>query len=292
MIDVIDPGPLTTIQDAGRPRLSHLGIAVGGAADPLAYAFANRLVGNQSSEAALEMTLKGGKFRFVEDTVFALTGADLRSKLDGVDVPLWRSVQARAGQELHCGVSAGGARAYLAVRGGFDDKTVMGSRSVLIAAGLGQKLRKDERLRCARSEGGEGRYVIEPPSFDGEISVLPGPAWSEALLGEFTVTDHANRSGIRLQGPSIVPPRAGESTSEGVIWGTIQAPGSGQLVILMNEQATTGGYPVVAWVIAADRYRLAQLRPREAITFRRTDIARARAALREQQLWITRGTRD
>src|SRR5580658_5950501 len=113
MFSVINPGFLTTIQDLGRFGHAHRGISASGAADALALRAGNLLVGNAENAPALEMTLSGGTFAFEEATVIALTGSDFDAGL-----PLWTAVEVKAGETVRCGATLGGARCYLAVRGG------------------------------------------------------------------------------------------------------------------------------------------------------------------------------
>ncbi len=75
-LHVISPGPLTTVQDAGRTGYAARGFRTCGAADGYAMRTANLLAGNPQAAGAavLEMTLQGGKYQFDGDTVFALAG--------------------------------------------------------------------------------------------------------------------------------------------------------------------------------------------------------------------------
>lgn len=291
MLEVIDPGLLASVQDAGRPQLAHLGISVGGAADPVSYRVGNLLVGNWRGEAAIEMTLKGGAFRFTTDAVFALTGADFGATLDDVAVPGWRTLRARAGQRLRLGATRGGARAYLCARGGIDVPEILGSRSAHLASGLGGRaLAAGDRLPLGEAAAWETTLVATDPleGEEGPIRVIAGPAWDRLPSGALTVTERSNRSGLRLAGGAATPFDGKEPVSEGVVWGTIQLPASGEPIVLMNEQATTGGYPVAAVVIRADLARLGRLKPRDRISFAAVTIPEAMEALCERERRIAR----
>ena len=133
-VEVVSPGLLTTVQDRGRPGLAHLGVPPSGAADPVAYELGNRLVGNPPGAAALEATLDGPVLRFDVPTTIALTGAT--------------SQEVRTVEVLEVGRCVGGARTYVAVRGGLDVEPTLGSRSTDLLTGLGPApLRTGDRLR-------------------------------------------------------------------------------------------------------------------------------------------------
>ena len=116
-LHVISPGPLTTVQDAGRTGYAARGFRTCGAADGYAMRTANLLAGNPQAAGAavLEMTLQGGKYQFDGDAVFALAGADMPAALDGRPVPAYTPLLARAGQVLAIGAARSGLRGYLAV---------------------------------------------------------------------------------------------------------------------------------------------------------------------------------
>ena len=290
MLEVLEPGPLTTVQNAGRFRASHLGISAGGAADPVSWQIGNRLVGNASAEAALEMTLKGGTFRFLKNTSFALTGSECSSLLDGKPVACWRTWAAQAGQELRVGMSREGARAYLTVHGGF----------LLPQSLMGQKLMRGDKLPFGSAETPVPLLQCSyrfPWTPNVELRALRGVDWEcfpETLRAEFAkasfeVSPYSNRNGIRLKGQLAAGTGPGERITEGVLWGTVQLPPSGEPMILMNDQQTTGGYPQLAQVIQADRALLGQLKPGQRVKFIFVDVDDALEALREQARLIDTG---
>ncbi|HSC00916.1 MAG TPA: biotin-dependent carboxyltransferase family protein, partial [Burkholderiaceae bacterium] len=134
---ILRPGVLTTVQDRGRPGLQHLGIVLGGAMDPVAYEFANALVGNEAGEAALEITLLGPQIGFEDDALVALCGAQFDATVDGQALPRDRPVLLRAGSTLATGRARHGCRGYLAVAGGLALEPVLGSRSTYLPAAFG-----------------------------------------------------------------------------------------------------------------------------------------------------------
>lgn len=300
-IRVQAPGFLTTVQDLGRPGHAASGVSASGAADPIALAIGNRLVGNELHAAALEMTMVGGAFRFEEDSVVALAGADSRAHLDGRPVSPWRAVAVAAGELLECTALTGGARSYLCIRGGISVPLVFGSASTHVMTCLGgffgRALRAGDRVGLGvAAPRAPAPGAVDPSSIPGyrrddPFRVTSGPqsSWfderASSLLREsaWTVTEACDRMGIRLAGERIHPIVPREMATEGVALGAIQIPPDGAPIVLFVEHQTTGGYPKIANVIAADLPRLGGLRPRDVVTFRSVALTEARALLRAQR---------
>lgn len=295
------PGFLTTVQDLGRPGYAASGVSASGAADPVALTIGNRLVGNEARAAALEMTIVGGAFRFEDDGVVALTGADPGARLGDRPAAPWRAVTVRAGETLTCTALRGGARAYLCIRGGISVPLVLGSASTHLLTALGgfagRALRAGDRVPLGTAgTRAPVRDPIDPSEIPGyrpgdPFRVTPGPqaSWFDghatSILydSEWRVAEACDRMGIRLEGGRIhmIGPR--ELVTEGVALGAIQVPPAGAPIVLFVEHQTTGGYPKIANVIAADLARLGTLRPRDSLRFAPVSLTEARALLRAQQ---------
>jgi len=302
LAEVLHPGLLSSVQDLGRPGLAHLGVGTGGAADPVSLRFANLLVGNPQGLAAIEMTLRGCILRFVANAVVALTGAELRGHLDSRALPAWQPVAVRPGQVLELGAMHTGARAYLSVRGGIAVPSALGSASTHIAAGFGglggRGLRGGDVLHTGHTPMTSHRraHVLTAEQREallaaGSLRVLPGAhaarsgagALAALTSGTFTVSSRSDRAGVRLAGESVAEATATLLT-EGVPIGAVQIPPDGQPIVMLADHPTTGGYPQLATVIAADLHRLGQLRPGQAVRFtlvERPEASRALAELEE-----------
>jgi antagonist of KipI len=301
-IHVKSPGLLSTIQDAGRFGYAHLGISPAGAADGMALRIANRLVGNDENTAALEMTLIGAALEFDESCVVALAGGECDCRLGNAAVPMWKAVRVAAGEVLTCGPVKSGARVYLAVQGGFDVPLILGSASTNLDGHFGgadgRSLRKGDLLsvinRPAQSpmELKAGAKQRLYPA--GALRVTRGPQkeWVGAETFEglsfssYRVSEDSNRSGLRLKGEQLKPREESQLITEGVALGSVQVPPDGQPIILFVDQQTTGGYPKIANVIAADMHRVGQLRPRDEVRFEEVTIPEAIRLLREQEEWL------
>jgi antagonist of KipI len=304
MIHVLSAGLFTTVQDLGRYHLGPLGMPAAGAADPIALRLANRLAGNDEGAAALEMTLTGGTFMFRFGAVAALAGSDFTAALDGVHVPPWTSRRIAPGQTLTVGGTRSGARCYLAVQGGILVKPVGGSASTHVPSGTGgvegRALRTGDLLRIGPSKAHFADRAISHRALARLaprklLRVTPGPQADRLPEDEaarfyqtsFHVSEHSNRMGLRLLAQPFAVLNAAAMHSEGLPVGAIQLPPSGEPILTFVDQQTTGGYPKVANVIAADLSSVGQLRPRDEVRFARVTFAQAQTALLDQERLIT-----
>ena len=300
VIEVQEPGLLTTLQDLGREGFGPMGVSSSGAADPIALRIGNRIVGNAEGAAGLEMTLLGGTFVFPEGAIFALAGSDFGATLVGAAVDPWTVVEANPGQILRLGPTRSGARCYLCVQGGIAVTPFLGSASTHLLSGLGghegRALRKGDVLTIGDAGGLYRKGTLAAKALERlaprkVLRVTPGPQsewFSEAAQKMFydstyRVAEESNRMGIRLQGAAISATSGGEMISEGVSLGAVQIPAGGLPIILFVEQQTTGGYAKIANVISADFRSLGQLRPRDKIRFERVDWEKARGLLMDQE---------
>lgn len=275
---VLRAGPLTTVQDLGRPGWAHLGVPPSGAADVRALAHGNRIVGNLAGAAALEATLAGPRLRFGEAAAVALTGAETHATIAGRLAAVNTLLDVRAGEVLELRDTKLGVRAYVCVRGGIDVEQTLGSRSTDLLTGLGPPpLRDGDLLRIGPEPSAPPQAVEPPPPQPDEpvLRVLPGPReeWFaagalEALVaGRWRVDSASNRIGIRLDGPPLERVDKGELLSEGLVTGAVQVPPSGKPILLLQDHPTTGGYPVLAVVREADFPRAGQLGPGATLRF-------------------------
>jgi biotin-dependent carboxylase-like uncharacterized protein len=281
-VEVISPGPLTTIQDLGRAGWAHIGVPRSGAVDRRSLRLANWLVGNDEGAAALETTLTGPQLRFKSATAVALTGAQVNARVGGRPVPMDTAVEIAAGEILKVGNAKVGLRTYIAFTGGIDVPLVLGSAATDTLTGLGPAaLMAGERLRLGRGGPVRNPPTVAAPSFSSSqpatppLHVIFGPRddWFSAgaitrLTSEpFKVTPASNRIGLRLDGPLLERTRPDELLSEGLVPGAIQVPADGHPILLLADHPTTGGYPVIAVVVDSDLPLAAQLRPGQQLRF-------------------------
>lgn len=289
-LTILSPGPLTTVQDSGRFGALGKGFSPGGAMDMDAMTVANLLVGNAPGVGVLEMTMLGITARFDCETVIALTGADMSTRLNDEPIARYASIAVHPGDILSMKAAKNGVLAYLSVAGGFDLPLVMGSVSTNLKCALGgfqgRKLKTGDELPLNQSGAPFlPRQVSPPEDYPDCISlrVLLGPqddAFTQkgidTFLGcEYTVTDKADRMGIRLSGEIIESKNGVDILSDGIAAGSVQIPASGTPIIMMADRQTTGGYAKIATVISADLSRAAQARPGTRIRFVRVTEAEA-----------------
>jgi biotin-dependent carboxylase-like uncharacterized protein len=279
VIEVLRPGPLATVQDAGRHGHAHLGVGHAGAVDADAYALANRLAGNPYGAAAIELTLGGAALRFRRPARFALTGAPAPAALDGRPAAYGRPEYAPRGAVLTLGAPDLGVRTYLAVGGGIDVPPTLGSRSTDTLSGLGPPVLAAGDLLpvgpAARSAAAADWTPPRLPAALATVRATPGPraAWltdaaaARLYAHPWEVTADANRVGVRLRGPALDRTVTGELPSEGMVAGAVQLPASGQPIVFLADHPTTGGYPVVAVVAEPDLPLVAQARPGQRLRF-------------------------
>jgi biotin-dependent carboxylase-like uncharacterized protein len=309
VITVVRAGPLTTVQDLGRPGYAHLGVPRSGALDQPALRRANALAGNPPQAAALETTLMGCVLRFSEAVLVGVAGAAAAVKVDGQVVDAESAIDVPAGAVLEIGRATTGVRSYVAVNGGLDLSPVLGSRSTDTLSGLGpprlvdgmtlpigmprgDSAERDRRaegersaegeLRATRSRSGpRGTAVTIPPNLSSKgeksdllLNLVLGPRddWfrtAELFATAYRISPVSNRVGARLTGPALTRTKTGELPSEGVVLGSVQVPADGQPLIFLADHPTTGGYPVIG--VIDDVTPLAQARPGTTVRFRALD---------------------
>jgi antagonist of KipI len=290
---VVEPGPLTTVQDLGRYGFQQFGVPVSGALDEYSSRAANLLVGNAEDAALLEITFMGPKFEVLAAAAIAVTGAEIPILLNGRPQETWEAFSVRQGDTLVFKSARSGVRAYLAVSGGIDVPEVMGSRSTYLGAKLGgfqgRALARGDIV--PRGDAGvHERTARLPealrPEFRKEIVLraVPGPQddffdrGSETFFGsEYKVSSKADRMGYRLEGPMVAIKEGMPKSiiSEPSLAGAVQVPPDGQPIILLVEQ-TVGGYTKVATVISADIPAIAQTRPADLLRFSKVELQEAR----------------
>jgi antagonist of KipI len=294
-------GVFVTLQDLGRPHHRSSGVSVGGAMDRFALIAANRLVGNDSGAGCLEIVLSGLSLVAETRCLIAITGGDLEPKINGQPAPDWTSIQVARGDSLTFGSRRHGARAYLAVAGGFDGQRWLGSVSTYLLIGrggiCGRALKVGDALSLAAQPAKplvSGRHLAQAwrPAYSNsnstDLAVVPGPQFNRVAPGsrklffdqEYEISRDSDRLGYRLAGDHLEI-RGPELLSFGLTFGCVQLPPSGQPILLMADHQTAGGYPVVACVPRSDLPLAAQLLPGDKLRFRRSSVEASQQRWRE-----------
>ncbi|MDF0604776.1 biotin-dependent carboxyltransferase family protein [Neisseriaceae bacterium TC5R-5] len=295
MLEILQAGIQSTIQDLGRQGWRHLGVAQAGALDTPALLMANKLLGNAVDAAAIEVALGPFKVRFLCDTWFALMGADFAATLDGEAVWSGWRYPVRAGQELLLNGCRHGMRVYLAVAGGIAVPLTLGARATDLKGGFGgwqgRALQIGDRLPIGEGKALSGRLGWRSLLWSPQLRALPGPEYEQFSAaahaafwaGEWTVSTQSNRMGYRLTGAMLEREQSEDLLSHGVLPGVVQVPPAGQPIVLLADAQTTGGYPRIACVIEADLWKLAQARPGTKLRFLAVKPAEAKQARLQQQ---------
>ena len=308
-VSVLVPGIATTVQDTGRPGYYNVGIPPSGSLDQYSSVAANILVGNSDEAAVLECTYMGPELRFDQSTTVAVTGAELPPRLNGEPRPTWESFAVGAGDVLSFDFLASGARAYIAVSGGFDVPAVLGSRSTYALGALGGlhggPLVAGDELPIGHHDGvAPGRAVPEALRSTHprhrEIRVMMGlydhrltdESRRTFLETEWRLTPVADRTGFRYRGAvldfrdRVAPFGAGSDPSNIVDApypiGSIQIPGGVEPIVLHRDAVSGGGYVMVGTVVSADMDHVGQSAPNITTRFVEVDLQTALGARRDR----------
>ncbi len=315
-VHVTRSGFLTTVQDLGRGGSRASGVSPGGALDLMALRVANSLVGNDESAAGLEAALGELRLRFEDDRVVAWCGGNFEVDAASATLPAGRPALLHRGEELRAVAPAKGARGWFAISGGIDVPVVLGSRATDVRSGFGgfdgRTLRDGDALPLAPMNlplklatsrfadwSAPEQWASTTPRHP-YLRVVRGPdaaRFDEAALRllvqtPFSVTDAADRMGLRLEGAPLARSDDEELLSEAVTPGTIQVPPDGNPIVLLGDCQTIGGYPKIAHVITVDMPAAAQLRHGDVVRFAEVSLGDARRfyAERERDLaWFRAG---
>jgi antagonist of KipI len=320
-IRIIRSGLCSTVQDLGREQFRHLGVPSGGGMDRMSHELANRLVGNSADAATIEMTLTGDDMQFDEDTLIAITGADMGPVIISDGELLHKVAQHRpsliaAGSVIRFQAARRGCRCYVAISGGVDVPVVMGSRATLLRAGFGGHCGRaivagDELPVGVPTDAGleihrrlsassltsviQPRWFVCPmdlPNSDvatlriiagSQTSLLNSSSHERLLQSGFRVSSQSDRMGYRLTDQPLSLNRCDDLLSEGVVAGTLQLPPDGNPILLMADCAPTGGYPGIGHVISADMGNAAQLRPGQFVKFSMVSLDEAQPLFMQQR---------
>ena len=293
---------MASLQDAGRHSFRNIGIGSAGAMDYFALMVSNFLVGNDETAAAIEISFPAPEILFQQNAIISLTGADFSATINDTALPLWRPFFAKRDAVLKFNQPVYGSKTYLAVHGGWKGEKWLGSYSTHLKVGaggyLGRALQKDDIILCKENNffpaenkilnwhisENELNKIYLPTN---TIRCIKGAEWDlldEASKQNFEKTDltiinQSDRMGYRLIGTSLSLKQPTEIISSAVDGGTVQLLPDGNLIVLMADHQTTGGYPRIASVIKADLPKFAQLNPTQKISFSIITLQEAEDAL-------------
>lgn len=309
-MSIIKSGLYDTIQDLGRNGYSNNGVNPGGVMDHFAAKMANALVGNDETDAVLEIHFPGPQVLFEKDALISITGAGFHPTVNNEAIPCWQPVFLKKNTVLQFTAREWGARAYLAIHGGFCIQKWLNSYSTNMKAGMGgykgRKLEKGDTLPFEKTFQHIHKYIKPASNYKvlpwrpvianvydqpAKVHFMYGNEWNHLTCcarkavekNPFHISIMSDRMGYRLQGESLALTSSGEMISSAVSYGTMQLLPGGQLIVLMADHQTTGGYPKIGHVISAHLPKLAQLSAGDSIEFVPSEISRAEEMLFAQQ---------
>ena len=300
MIEIITPGLLTTVQDFGRVGVMKNGFTQNGTMDRYSMTVANRLCGNCDSAPVLEMTVLGVTARFTQDTVICVSGADFGAKINDKPIKRNKAYKINKGDILSMGAAKSGMRAYLAVAGGIVGEYVFGSASTNLkfafGGHFGKKLQSGDVLSIGTGAfplGEIDKWEIPESEYskDAQLRVVLGPQnemFTDEdirlfLSQEYEVNAQSDRMGIRLSGEPLKSKNGMDIISDGIVFGSVQVPNSGEPIILMADHQTTGGYAKIATVISVDLPRASQLSAGNTVRFKSVTVEEAEQEAKKQK---------
>ncbi len=298
-IKILKKGICSTIQDLGRTGYRSLGIGPGGVMDFFAATIANYLAGNDEQQPVIEMHFPAASICFTTHAIISIAGANFDAHINEVPVEMYQPLFVEKNAILSFKKNISGARVYLAIYKGMEAEKWLGSYSthLKIAAGgfKGRLLQKDDiiSINTVANHFNRKKIKLSPATLETlynnqtVVRCIAGPQWhlldadskKRMLQSAFTITNQSDRMGYRLSGENCYLQTTVELISAPVTVGTIQLLPDGQLIILMADHQTTGGYPNIATVIAADLPSLSQLPVNSQFQFQLVSLQHAEETL-------------
>lgn len=295
---VLQPGLASSAQDLGLRGRAHLGVSRGGAADMRSLSLANLALGNARGAMGLELVLEGPLLQAEAPCVMAWCGAPFVVEVDGAPVPALEPTPLAAGARLRVGRCALGLRAALAFQGGVAlPRSARLQRDMRVSLGGGGGVPRvpplvpllvpplAEPTAALLSRAGEGAEILLRVTGSCHSERFPAEARAALLSAPFVVQAGSDRRGVRLRGPPLPLPPGPEPLTVGVSLGALQVTPAGEAILLGVDQTTTGGYALLAQLIAADAWWLGQLRPGTAVRFLEVGLEQARAIYQAEATW-------
>ena len=273
-------GPLVTFQDIGRPGNMRYGVSASGPMDIVSFEAANAVLGNDTKQTAIEISLGGLILQCHEGSItLAITGGDFLIEYQGQKISSWTVLTIQKGERLSVRAGKSGSWAYLAFSGKLNVKDWLNSSSTHSTSGFGGGVLKTGQKFTLTDASNQANRIgpILKPNFNTNdlIHAVLGPQdqyfmntaikiFSNSI---FKVSDNYDRMGMQLTGPKLELKSALSIPSEPVVKGSIQVSGDGIPTILLADHQTTGGYPKIATVISSDINRLVQFRSNQNVEF-------------------------
>lgn len=284
-----------SVQDLGRFNSQHLGFSASGVADEYAYRYGNALLGNQPSDAALEIVFGHITIQANAQCTVVLTGTDCQANINQKSVSNWQVLMLKTGDVLTLKQAIKGNYTYLCVYGGINTTQFMHSRSqfpIVAQSPIQAETTIPLAENCTyHSDDKQRKISTNPAHFYSSqpltLRFMPHKLWQELppqqqisiRQQQYKISPQSNKMGIRLLGANMPVPSSEEMLSVPVTFGTIQLPASGLPIILMKDRQTIGGYPTLGCVLQTDLFRLAQMPAMQTVSFSPISVTQAQTQL-------------
>jgi len=274
LLTLLKAGIYTTVQDRGRFFGSHLGIPISGAMDHQSAELANLILGNDRNDALLECTYTGPVIAFHTPTLVSIVGARIPAFLNDRLIDTSKAIQISQEDQLSFGKVEQGSRFYIGVKGGILSSKIYNSRSTCTTANILSQLKKGDQLEYKSYTNDQNSAVtIKRVLGNRSISVFKGPEFSilsskriqELFDAKFSLNPESNRMAFRIN-HALNLSHSHSIFSSGTLPGTVQLTPSGELIILMRDTQSTGGYPRILQLTEDSINDLSQLMPNEGFT--------------------------
>ncbi|WP_435355822.1 biotin-dependent carboxyltransferase family protein [Emticicia sp. SJ17W-69] len=265
----IKKGILTTFQDLGKNGLRHLGVNPSGAMDKLAVSLLNILLQNHENEPVLEIHFPAPEILFEEDCIIIIGGADFMPMLDNQVIVNWKAIHVKVGSSLKFKKRVSGNRAYLAKKSLNENQFLpyLGNSFVRQVPNLSKSV--------------EVRFIK-----GNEYELLTEKSMQSLESQMFTISQNSNRMGFRMNAEPLEVEQKLELVSSAVDFGTMQLLPNGQVIVLMADHQTSGGYPRIGNIISVDLSILAQCGANDIVSFKAVsvEIAEELLILQEKEI--------
>ncbi len=304
-IQIIKQGIMDTLQDKGRYGFQHMGIPPCGYLDNLSAQLANVIVGNPKDAPIFELHFPASSFIFNEDQTICISGANFVPVVNDKSVAMNTAMHVCKNDTLHFMQPLLGKTCYLAIKGNIDSSSWLNSKSDFISQiktndqfniiPWDADNKKNSNLSYEKIESSLINNIQKHIFNSNEIRFIPGPQWndlntesiSNILKQPFYTSLNSNRMGYKLKGPSLQLNEEKTYLSSAVTKGTMQLLPNGEVIVLMANHQTIGGYANIGQIILVDLPKLVQHKSDTLFHLNLTNVATAHSEYKQMQQWFS-----
>jgi len=301
-IQIIKQGIMDTLQDKGRYGFQHIGIPPCGYLDYLSAQLSNVIVGNPKDAPIFELHFPASSFIFKEDQTICISGANFVPVINDKSVAMNTAMYVYKNDTLHFMQPLLGKTCYLAIKGNIDSSSWLNSKSDFTSQIKTNdqfniiEWDADNKISNNATEQQSMIDNIQKHIFNSnEIRFIPGPQWndlttesiSNIIKQPFYTSLNSNRMGYILKGPSLKLMEEKTYLSSAVTKGTMQLLPNGEVIVLMANHQTIGGYANIGQIILVDLPKLVQHKSDTLFHLNLTNVATAHSEYKQMQQWFS-----